>query len=651
MTLRRQLYIAITALFILLIMTDLAMHFFSMRKQSHADMLVRAKSVVTAVHQLGDQDDPATVMSNRISVWFESHYFRDITYRNLSGDIVVHRENELDTDGAPNWFVQLLSLPQARYGSDVLVGDKPIGSIEVTVQPTTAYENLWSFFCQQLLLFVIFIALTFWLSGWALNWLLKPLKNIEKQANSIRERHFVECTDLPTTREMRSVAETMNCMSRRLKIVFEEQLALTENLRAQSYLDSVTGLSNRREFNARMQSLSENEAGDGGCLFLLQVDDFSRYNLKQGHESGDECLRVIAAHLQTITAETPDAIVSRRAGADFAVFLPRTNHEHAKLIAEQLIGRVGGLDVLCGHRVHIGIAGCAILRADHRLLAEADLALRQAQSQSQSGWKLYQEGDVLQVAREARQWYATLNRVLQERSLMLHFQPMFHVDHDTTQICEVFCRITMHKQIVSAGIFLPMAERFGLAVSFDRMILEEIQRYAEQQKGVMNFCVNLSPQTLLHHEFLGWLDKWLAERPAFSSRLIVETSEYLVRTGGSQVDQLCKLLHRHKVKLSLDHFGVHSGAFGYLRSLPLNFLKIDRSFIRGIHEDKDNQFYVQSMIQIAHSCDVTVFAEGVELQEEWECLQSLGIDGGQGYFLGRPNAELSSVRTVVPADN
>jgi len=167
----------------------------------------------------------------------------------------------------------------------------------------------------------------------------------------------------------------------------------------------------------------------------------------------------------------------------------------------------------------------------------------------------------------------------------------------------------------------------------------------------MSFCVNLSPQTLLHHEFLGWLDKWLAERPGFSSRLIVETSEYLVRTGGAQVDQLCKLLHRHKVKLSLDHFGVHSGAFGYLRSLPLNFLKIDRSFIRGIHQDKDNQFYVQSMIQIAHSCDVTVFAEGVELQEEWECLQALGIDGGQGYFLGRPNAELSSARTVVSVNN
>ena len=650
MTLRRQLYLAITVLFVLLIVTNLVTHFVGIRKQVHAEMLIHAKHTVLAIHQLTDHDDPATVMSNRIGIWFDSHYFSDITYRDLSGEIVVHRENKLDTDGAPSWFVQLFSLPQARYGSDVLLGEKSVGSVQVIIQPTMAYQNLWAFFCRQLLLFVVFIVLTYWLCGLALNWLLKPLKNIEEQANLIRERHFVECTDLPTTREMRSVAETMNCMSRRLKTVFEEQLALTENLRAQSYLDSVTGLSNRREFNARMQSLSENEAGDGGCLFLLQVDDFSRYNLKQGHESGDECLRVIAAHLQTITAETPDAIVSRRAGADFAVFLPRANHEKAKSIAEQLIGRISDLEVLCGHRVHIGIAVCAILRPDHRLLAEADLALRQAQSQSHSGWKLYQEGDVLQVAREARQWYATLNRVLQERSMMLHFQPMFHVDHDVTQICEVFCRITMHKQIVSAGIFLPMAERFGLAVSFDRMILEEIHRYAEQQNGVMNFCVNLSPQTLLHHEFLGWLDKWLAERPGFSSRLIVETSEYLVRTGGGQVDQLCKLLHRHKVKLSLDHFGVHSGAFGYLRSLPLNFLKIDRSFIRGIHQDKDNQFYVQSMIQIAHSCDVTVFAEGVELKEEWECLQALGVDGGQGYFLGRPNAEISSVRTVVSTD-
>lgn len=648
MTLRRQLYLAITALFCALLLTNLAVNLYGMRERSYQEMLLHARNATLSIHELSAGDDAATVMATRIAVWFDSQYFQNMTYRNLSGEVIVQRNQELNIDHVPGWFVALVQLPTVHYGTDVTVDERPVGTIEVTIQPTIAYQSLWSVFREQSSLFALFIVLTYGFAHMALKLLLSPLQKVEEQAVAICERHFVEITDLPKALEVRRVAETMNCMSRRLKTVFDEQLVLTENLRAQSYLDPVTNLSNRRDFNSRLQSLAENEAGNGGCLLLLQIDDFGRYNLKRGHESGDECLRVVAAHLQTVTANTPDAIISRRAGADFAVFLPRMDQESAKLIAEQLIIRLGGLDILFEHRVHIGLACCETLQVDHRLLSEADLALRQAQSQSQSGWKLYQDGDVLQVAREARQWYATLNRVLLDRNLILHYQPMFHVDDESAGCCEVFCRITVQNQLVPAGVFLPMAERFGLAAAFDRMILEEICKQSGSQPQGMRYCVNLSPQTLLSHEFFMWLGTWLAEHAVFASQLVVETSEYLVRTGNRQVAELCKLLHRHKACLSLDHFGVHTGAFGYLRSLPLDYLKIDRSFIRGIHEDKDHQFYVQSLIQIAHSCDVTVFAEGVESQDEWECLLALGVDGGQGYYLGRP-AAVPELAWSVPA--
>ncbi|MCC7515962.1 MAG: EAL domain-containing protein, partial [Pseudomonadales bacterium] len=580
MTLRREVFIAVTALFVVLLCSSVGTHLYGERQRLVTEMQLHAHNAATAIDQLSPQEDIASVMTLRADVWFRSHYFRSIKVTDLQGKVLVERAAPLDVDGAPPWFVRMVNLPEATYGTDLLQAGRPVAILQLSIQPRFAYSALWAVFCEQVLLLVVLSSLTFILSALALRWLLRPLKQLEEQAAAICDRHFVENKNLPRTRELRQVMDTMNCMSNRLRVVFDDQVALTENLRSQSFLDPVTGLSNRRDFNARLQALGESEHGYGGCLMLVQVDDFGRYNFKYGHESGDECLRVIAAHLQTMTAATPDAIVSRRSGADFAVFVPDMSMEAVDTFASQLVMQFRALDILNEHRIYVGVACCQVLQPDHRLLSEADLALRQAQSQSQSGWKLYQDGDVLQVAREARQWYATLNRILLDHNILLHFQPVFLADSAESSLCEVYCRINMQNQLLPAGVFLPMAQRFGLAAAFDRLILGEILKQSAVQPPSMRYCVNLSAQALGNQEFLRWLDEWLAAHAELAARLVVEIPAFVVVSGYRSVENLSRLLRRHNAHLSLDHFGVHSATFGYLRSLPLGFLKIDRSFVR-----------------------------------------------------------------------
>lgn len=651
MTLRKEVFIAVTLLFFVLLCGNLGTHLYGDRQRLVSEMQLHARNAAMAIDQLSPQDDVASVMALRADVWFRSHYFRNITVTGLQGQMLVDRNAPLDADGAPPWFVRVMDLPDVTYGTDLHQDGRPVAVLRLVIQPTLAYSALWAVFCEQVVLLLVLSSLAFICSAMALKWLLKPLKQLEEQAAAICDRHFVETHDLPRTRELRQVMETMNCMSNRLRVVFDDQVALTENLRSQSFLDPVTGLSNRRDFNARLQSLGESEHGYGGCLMLVQVDDFGRYNFNHGHESGDECLRVLAAHLQTVTASAPDAIVSRRSGADFAVFMPGMNEEMAGTMAQQLVLRLRELDILNGHRVYVGVSCCQVLQPDHRLLSEADLALRQAQSQSESGWKLYQDGDVLQVAREARQWYATLNRVLLDHSILLHFQPVFLAAGEESSLCEVYCRINVHNQLLPAGVFLPMAQRFGLAAAFDRLILDEILKQSQWHPANLKYCVNLSVQALGNQEFLQWLDNWLGSHAALAERLVIEVPAFVVVGGYEGVENLGRLLRRHNARLSLDHFGIHSATFGYLRSLPLGFLKIDRSFVRNIHQDKDSQFYVQSLIQIAHSCNVKVLGEGVELEGEWATLCQLGIDGGQGYFLGKPSAKLVLSRQQPDSDD
>ncbi|HQQ63617.1 MAG TPA: EAL domain-containing protein [Pseudomonadales bacterium] len=645
MTLRRQLFNSLAVLFIALFAASMTLSLLNARSHLNEQMITRAKDTALSLSlslSRAITNNQTAMMESILDAYFDQRDYLSIIYRNNNGETILQRQQDADIEDVPAWFVRSLPLAEPIGKVDVTAGTKQLGSVTVVTNPGFVYLDLWATFRELLLLFGITGLITYALAGVALDLLLRPLRRVEEQAAAICERHFVEQTKLPRQRELRQVVEAINSMSRKLKSIFHEQLTLTENLRAQSHLDPVTGLSNRREFNARLQSITDSETGNGGCLAILQISDFGRYNLQHGHETGDECLRAVATQLQTLGAEIPDAIISRRAGADFALYLPRMNQERIKVLAPQLLARLASIDILYGHTIHLGIACCEVLRPDHRLLSEADLALRQSQSRGHSSWQIYQEGDVIQIAREARQWYATLSRVLQDRTLTFHYQPIF-LKQETGKILatEIFCRITMQDKLVHAGIFLPMAERFSLAEAFDRLIIDEVRLRSEKHNNQTPLCINLSPQSISSTEFVAWLTGYLGEHQAFARQLVIETSEYLICTGTERVRMLCDMLHQHGARLSLDHFGIHSAAFGYLHSLPLDYLKIDRSFIRDIHIDTDNQFYVQSLVQIAHSCDITILAEGVEHEQEWHCLKNLGVDGGQGYFLARPAATMS----------
>jgi diguanylate cyclase (GGDEF)-like protein len=648
MTLRRQLFLSLTLMFIALLAASITINLYNTRRHLDDQMVDRAQDTATflafSISNTGVDNKKAAV-ETAINITFDRGHYNAIIYQDTQGKSIVERRKPAQSSAVPNWFSNWLTISPPVSSADVLSGWSQQGRVQVIVSPDFAYQELWQVFYKQLLLLGLICALAYLLSSFALNLLLKPLQRVEAQAAAICERHFIEQQPLPKTRELRQVVEAINRMSRKLKVIFFEQLALTEGLRAQSFLDPVTGLSNRREFNARLQAVTDSETGNGGCLMILQISEFGRYNLQFGHESGDECLRAVASQLQGLTADVPDAIVSRRAGADFAIYLPRENQERAKTLGSQLIAQIADLAVLFNYQIHIGIACCINLRADHRLLAEADMALRQAQSRGKSDWQLHEEGDIEQIAQEARQWYATLNRILQSRQISFHFQPMFLREDNQALASEIFSRISLHDKLVPAGIFLPMAERFDMAEAFDRLIIDEVRTRSEAAHCDTPICINLSPRSVRTKDFVDWLAIYLEEHSVFARRLIIETSEYLVCTGAEHVRYLCDMLHRHHARLSLDHFGIHSAAFGYLHSLPLDFLKIDRSFIRDIHLNPDNQFYVQSLVQIAHSCEIMILAEGVENTQEWDCLRHLGIDGGQGYLLGRPDSKINTARS------
>ncbi|TQV71723.1 EAL domain-containing protein [Exilibacterium tricleocarpae] len=654
MTLLRQLIIAITFLITCLLAGNLVVSVFNTRTYFYEQMRSLAEDTATSlgftISHAAQEKDLAQINS-MVDVIFDRGYYRRIVYLNLDGEAVVERGRPINIEGVPRWFVDFVKLPEPSGRAEVLSGWYRLGEVIVVGHPGYAYRDLWRVSREQFWLFVFTAVLSYGLAGLGLRLLLRPLRRVENQAEAICRREFPVQDKLPRTRELRRMVVAMNRMVKKTQAMFQEQVELSETLRRQAYLDPVTQLSNRRDFDARLEAyINAETGGSSGLLLLINIGNLQAFNDQFGRATGDQCLLELALALREYTGDYSKAILSRRGGADFCVFLPGLHREEVKQSVEQLhttLRNLSWFDRQYGLRLHLGAAFAATVGPDHQLLSEADAALRQAQHRA-VGWRLFTPppGQRDLRARAAGQWRELLQEVLQERALLLHYQPV--VDLNGHPVCvEVLCRLRDDGRILNAGVFLPMAERFNLSVAFDKLILELLLAQPHEDTAI-DYCVNLSPRSIQDQGFRRWLGEFLRRHGRFAGRIVFEVPEQTLSLAEPAVREISALLQQCGAALSLDHFGAGGSNFSYLQSLHLKMLKIDRCFIQSIEQSADNQFFVKSLVQIAHSCDVRIFAEGVESAAEWQALSALGVDGGQGYHLGRPKQSIDGAR--APGD-
>ncbi|BFM10256.1 LapD/MoxY N-terminal periplasmic domain-containing protein [Simiduia litorea] len=641
MSLLRQLVIAITLLVMVLLAGNLIVSVVNARVYFFAQMNVHAQDTATAlgfsISQAAQEKD-AVLIGSMIDVIFDRGYYRQISYRDLEGKTLVSRDVTLQVDDVPAWFVDLIEIPEPQGESEVINGWFRLGKIEVVAHTGLAYRDLWRVFREQLWLFLFTAVAAYGLAGVSLHFLLRPLKRVEKQADAICRREFPEQQQLPRTRELRSMVQAMNRMVEKIKDMFQEQLELTESLHRSSHVDFITGLSNRLDFDARLESFIKSELGGGeGALLLWQLSGMQTYNESYGREAGDLLLRQIADVFKPLAEAWPGAIVSRRGGTDFCIFIPAIERVQTVALCEDLVAKAQLISWPEGKLpLYLGVVHDQVVTLDSQLLSRADAALRIAQHQVDKGWHLQLTETV--GARPAGEWRQLLERTLSDGQLALHYQPVYDVNKQLLH-AEVLVRMNVDGQLQHAGSFLPMVERFALVDTLDRRVLEMLAQTFQDTQA--NYCVNLSPRTIALPHFRQWLKDFLSRNANLASRLVIEVSENVVLHSLDALRDLVAISNSAGAKVSLDHFGVTGKAFNYLQSLPLHSLKIDRSFITNLHSRQDNQFFVKSLAQIAHSCDMILLAEGVETEQEWQQVGALGLDGAQGYYLGRPAAGLA----------
>lgn len=435
---------------------------------------------------------------------------------------------------------------------------------------------------------------------------------------------------------------------------------LARKLTFQANHDNLTGLINRSAFERRIEELLRDSSGGEHILCYMDLDQFKVVNDTCGHAAGDELLRQLGQLLKDRVREAD--VLARLGGDEFGILFMDCPLSQAVLIAEGIRQAVDEFRFSWeGKSFAIGASIGLVAIDEHAktlgpLLGAADSACYAAKDGGRNRVHVYQDDDrQLMERRGEMQWTHRLRHALDGDHLRLFVQPIFRTaGSDGLQRYEVLVRMLGDDgTIIPPGAFMPAAERYDLAPAVDRWVVGnflawvgDLQRRPDAALG--HYSINLSATSLGEESFLEFVLAALERHQIPAGCLCFEITETAAIANLSRAMTFMERLKAVGCSFALDDFGSGLSSFGYLKTIPVEYLKIDGSFVRDIARDPIARAMVVSINTIGHEMGLLTVAEFVESADILETLQAIGVDFVQGFHLGRPEplSALSGVRMM-----
>ncbi|MFF3701553.1 EAL domain-containing protein [Pseudomonas qingdaonensis] len=432
-----------------------------------------------------------------------------------------------------------------------------------------------------------------------------------------------------------------------------------ERLRYLAHYDELTGLANRALFRLRLHEAGQRLRGSGRSLALLHIDldRFKLLNDSLGHELADRLLKTMA---QRIGNAVPEAdTVARLSGDEFVVLFDGYSHLSSLVrVATRLLDklrvplRVDGHELVISASVGVSLLPDASLDVS-TLVSQANMAMQHAKHLGGDGFQFYTES--LQASTlERLQLENQLRKAIEERQLEVYYQPKLCLASGRLQAAEALVR-WHHPQVgmVPPGDFIGLAEETGLIAPMGEFVLRQAcwQACEWQRQGLapIRVSVNLSVYQLRQGKLVSLVRQVLEDSGLAPHLLELELTESQLLDSVEHIIATFHQLHELGVKLAIDDFGTGYSSLSYLKRFPVNYVKIDQTFIRGLHEGSEDAAITRAIIVMAHSLGLQVVAEGVETQEQLAFLREQGCDEVQGYLISRP-VEADSLAALLRED-
>lgn len=411
--------------------------------------------------------------------------------------------------------------------------------------------------------------------------------------------------------------------------------------------DSLTGLVNRRRFQELFENLLLMSARyqHNGAVIFLDLDNFKAINDTQGHHTGDLVLKKVANTLSQILRSTD--IITRLGGDEFAVALPEIEESDVCTVAKSINKKLYELDILGGKSINrlsasIGVALFPMHGSTAtELLSNADLAMYQAKQRGKACWHIF---SVKEKTRELLEiqllWQNKIQHAIEHDGFVLYYQPVLDLKNNSISHYEALVRmIDANGDLILPKPFINVAERTGLINTIDHWVMNEVTDMLSQSYSTkaMKIAINLSAHAFSDQSLVPKLASLCKSKNIIPENLILEITETAALEDFSNACDMVSKIRDMGYSFALDDFGVGFASFYYLQKLPVDYIKIDGSFVQQLSHNTHNQTLVKAITDVAKGFGKKTIAEYVEDKETLKILKQFNVDFAQGYYIGQPD--------------
>ena len=430
-----------------------------------------------------------------------------------------------------------------------------------------------------------------------------------------------------------------------------ESHELSEQLSYQASHDTLTGLVNRREFEKRLNRILSTSRKDKSehALLYLDLDQFKLVNDTCGHIAGDELLHQVGILLKNEVRKRDT--IARLGGDEFGVLMEHCSLKQAKRVAEKLRKTIDKYRFLWEDKhFNIGVS-IGLVTIDETLgdvtdiLKRADAACYAAKEQGRNRIHLYHVDDEqLSKLHGEMQWVSQINQALEEDRFSIVYQKIIPLtkgsNFNKNKFYELFINMNLNGEIISPGKFLPAAERYGIVPKIDRWMIHSSFDFFVKNRPILDsiykISINLSGHSLSDDGFLDFVIDCFDKSGMEANKVCFEITETAAIANLARANIFIEKLKAIGCMFALDDFGSALSSFAYLKTLQVDFLKIDGFFVKDINDDPIDYAMVKSINEIGHEMGIQTIAEFVETKQILEKLKDLKVDYAQGYYLGKP---------------
>lgn len=415
--------------------------------------------------------------------------------------------------------------------------------------------------------------------------------------------------------------------------------------------DSLTGFLNRSAFSDVVHQTMQGQEEAMGAVILVGIDQFSIYNEAFGAEEADNIIIAVGARLKDISKDYKDATLARVGGDSFAVYVPALTPHETSVFARKVLSSMSITQLMTPKgpvRANVSIGSARAPAGDATgldIVNRSETSMQYAKAQGRGCYEPYLASDGDQE--QCRKWLKTgddLFIALNGNRLVLAYQPIVDANTGKADLYECLVRMLRPKkdgsgdELVAAAEFIPAVEHLGLSRVLDKYTLKMAVSELKENKN-LTFSVNISAYTISDREWLRTLVALLKNEPKVANRLVVEVTETVAMNDMKKARDFVGTLQSMGIRIALDDFGAGYTSFSQIKTLGVDFVKIDKSFVRNMGACKKDQTFVRTLRDLAQSCNIRIIGEGAETLAEADMLRKDGIGLIQGHAYGFPSID------------